>query len=125
MSNVDLPDSISNLVEKLQIVQMSWQGIPIQLPRFAVYSVIDNPVFDRFIFRQGRKLAIVKLGRYQVPVIDPFRGDIITSPNHIVIISHCKGNRFGLYAYPADTVDNTEFHTHHKHSIHRIVRDYV
>lgn len=125
MRNIELPDCIAHLAEQLHIVQISWQGIPIQLPKFAVYSVLERPVFDRFFFREGRKLALVKLGRYQVPVIDPFRGDIESSPRFIVIISHSRENRFGLYAYPADSVEESTFNANHRQSIQRIVKDYV
>lgn len=125
MSHIELPDSISNLVDELQVVQLVWQGIPLQLPKFAVYSIINNPVFDRFIYRNNRRIALIKLGRYEVPVIDPFRGNIDQAPNHVVIISHSKGDRFGLYAYPADHIaEDISIGLHHR-SVKRIVRDFV
>ncbi|WP_343856846.1 hypothetical protein [Aliiglaciecola litoralis] len=125
MSHIELPDSIANLVDELQVVQLVWQGIPLQLPKFAVYCIIDNPVFDRFIYRNNRRMALIKLGRYEVPVIDPFRGNIDQAPEHVVIISHSKDDRFGLYAYPADHVtDDVHIPLYHR-SVKRIVRDFV
>ena len=125
MRDIDLPDSISELVDHLQIVQLLWQGIPVQLPKFAVYAVLNDPVFDYYFYRNGRKMAMIKFGRYQIPVIDPFRGDIDTTPRHIVIISHARENRFGLYAYPADYVDESlQLPVNHR-SVNRIVKDFV
>lgn len=125
MRNLDLPDSISELVDHLHVVQLIWQGIPIQLPKFAVYAVVDDPVFDHYFYRNGRKMAMVHFGRYSIPVIDPFRGDIDSPPAHIVIISHCRANRFGLYAYPADKVEAGLQLPESHHSVNRIVRDFV
>ena len=125
MRHTELPDSISNLVDNLNVVQLYWQGIPVQLPKFAVYAIVEAPVLDSFFYRNGRRMGLVKFGRYQVPVIDPFRGNIDCSPANIVIISHSKGNRFGLYAYPADNVEpNIAIPVTHR-SVDRIVRDFV
>lgn len=125
MRDVDLPDSISSLVDHLKIVQLVWQGIPIQLPKFAVYAILDDPVFDSYFYRGGRKMALMHINRYQIPVIDPFRGNIERAPNHVVVISHSKGNRFGVYAYPADLVeDNISIPLEHR-SVRRIVKDFV
>lgn len=125
MRDLELPDSISSLVDQLQVVQLVWQGIPLQLPKFAVYSVIHEPVFDSLFYRNGRRMAMVKLGRYQVPVIDPFRGDIDDAPNYLVIISHSRDNLFGLYAYPADHVTDDVYIPMNHRSVKRIVRDFV
>ncbi len=125
MRELELPDSISNLVDHLQIVQLTWQSIPIQLPKFAVYSIINRPVFDEYFYRNGRKMALLKLGRYQIPVIDPFRGDIHHSPENVVVICHAKGNRFGLYAYPADTVESSIRLPLTHHSVKHIIKDFV
>lgn len=125
MRDLELPDSISSLVDHLQVVELVWQGIPLQLPKFAVYSTIHHPVLDKIFYRNGRKMAMIKLGRYQVPIIDPFRGDIEKAPEYIVIINHSRDNRFGLYAYPADHVaEDVHMPSHHR-SVHRIVKDFV
>lgn len=125
MRELELPESISSLVDHLQVVQLVWQGIPLQLPKFAVYSIIHHPVLDKSFYRNGRKMAMINLGRYQVPVIDPFRGDIEQAPEYIVIISHSRENRFGLYAYPADQVaDDVHMPVRHR-SVQRIVKDFV
>ncbi|MEO9944284.1 hypothetical protein [Paraglaciecola sp.] len=104
MKTFELPKSISSLAETLKIVQMTWQGVTVQVPKFAVYATIDNPVFDGAVYRQGRRIALMKCGRYQIPILDPFRGDIKNSARYALIISHSRGNRFGLYGYPADDI---------------------
>ncbi|GAB5379914.1 MAG: hypothetical protein Alis3KO_14560 [Aliiglaciecola sp.] len=125
MSDIELPESITHLVDELQVVQLVWQGIPLQLPKFAVYCILKSPVFDRYIYRSGRRIGIVRLGRYEVPVIDPFRGNIDLPPENLVIITHSKENRFGLYGYPADHVaDDVHIPIHHR-SVKRIVKDFV
>lgn len=125
MRDVELPDSIASLTDELQVVELVWQGVPVQLPKFAVYSILNKPVFDRYIYRNGRQIGVIELGRYNVPVIDPFRGNIDQSPEHVVIISHSRDERFGLYGYPADHVDaNMQIPLYHR-SVRRIIRDFV
>jgi hypothetical protein len=125
MKTFELPKSISSLAEELQIVQMVWQGVPVQIPKFAVYAIIKNPVFDKIVFRKGRKMGLLHFGRYQIPVLDPFRGDIDFHPNFALIISHSRGNRFGLYGYPADHIESDMQLSSSHGAVCRIVRDYV
>jgi hypothetical protein len=125
MKTFDLPKSISSLADELQIIQMVWQDIPVQIPKFAVYSVIENPLFDQIVFRNGRQIGLLNFGRYHIPVLDPFRSDIDFHPNFALIISHTRGNRFGLYGYPADQIhSNMRMDASHG-SVCRIVKDYV
>jgi hypothetical protein len=125
MKTFELPRSISSLAEELQIIQMVWQGVPVQIPKFAVYALIEKPVFDKIVYQSGRKIGLLHFGRYKIPVLDPFRADIDSHPNFALIISHSRGNRFGLYAYPADHIEpNIKLSCSHG-SVNRIVRDYV
>ena len=125
MKTFELPKSITSLTEKLQIVQMDWQGIPVQIPKFAVYAMLEKPLFDKIVFRNGRQIGLLHFARYQIPILDPFRGDIDFQPNFALIISHSRGNRFGLYGYPADHID-TDMQLDSSHgSVCRIVNDYV
>ena len=125
MRHIDLPDSISNLVDHLKVVQLTWQGIPVQLPKFAVYAVVQQPVLDSYFYRNGKRMGLVKFGRYQVPVIDPFKGNIDSPPANIVIISHSKGNRFGLYAYPADSIEKDISLPVSHRSVKRIIKHFL
>ncbi|KXI30305.1 hypothetical protein [Paraglaciecola hydrolytica] len=125
MRTLKLPLSITTLVEQLQIVELSWQGIPIQLPKFAVYAVLDKPLFDKVIYRNGRQIGLLQFGRYAIPVLDPFRADVDPQPNFAIVISHARDNRFGLYAYTADHI-NFDISVPFGHgSVAKIVQAYV
>lgn len=125
MKTFELPKSISSLAQELQIIQMVWHGVPVQIPKFAVYAIIEKPIFDNIVFQNGRKIGLLHLGRYKIPVLEPFRGDIESQPNFALIISHSRGNRFGLYGYPADHIEsNIQLSCSHG-AVSRIVRDYV
>lgn len=125
MGECSLPKSISGLVESLQVVQFYRRNIPIQVPKFAVYATLDNPVFDRFIHREGRRIGLIRLERYLVPVIDPLRADLQDEANHVLVISQSKGNKFGLFGYPADEIiSDIELPFYHR-AVGQIVRDFV
>lgn len=125
MRETILPDSINCLCNGLLVSELTWQGVPFRLPKFAIYATIDAPVFDRFFFRHGRKVGLLKLGRYQVPVIDPFRGHLEPAPEHVAVVSHSRGNRFGLYGYPADHIEEDIYLPYEHASVKRIVKDFV
>lgn len=125
MSKVSLPESIHALTESLQLIELSWFGVPIQVPKFSVYAVIPNPVFDDVIERKGRVVGIMRMGRYLVPVLDPFKSDMTTPPKFAVIVSLTKKNHFGLFAYPADHVEyNVQIPIEHS-SVESLVRDFI
>ena len=125
MKTFDLPKSISSLTEELQIVQMVWQSVPVQIPKFAVYAIIEKPLFDKTVFRNNRKIGLLHFGRYQIPILDPFRGDINFQPNFALIITHSRGNQFGLYGYPADDIESNILLSRDNGSVCRIVKNYV
>jgi hypothetical protein len=46
-------------------------------------------------------------------------------PNFALIITHSRGNRFGLYGYPADNIESDmQLNASHE-AVCRIVKDYV
>ena len=125
MKTFELPKSISSLAERLQIVEMVWHGVPVQIPKFAVYAIIEQPIFDKVVFKNDRQIGLLHLGRYTIPVLDPFQGDIDCRPNFALIISHSRGNRFGLYGYPADHIEsNMQLSSSHG-AVCRIVKNYI
>jgi hypothetical protein len=125
MGTLNLPQHLKSLVEDLQIVQITWQGVPIQFPKFAVYAVLNQPVYDKLVYRGGRQIGLIQFGRYTVPVLDPFRADIDLDANYAIIISHSRGNRFGLYGFTADHVEYDISIPFYHGSVARIVKDYV
>jgi hypothetical protein len=125
MKTFDLPKSISSLAEELQIIQIVWKGVYVQIPKFAVYAIIEKPIFDKTVLKNNRKIGILHFGRYQIPVLDPFRGDIDFHPNFALIMTHSRGNHFGLYGYPGDYIDSNILLSSSHSSVCRIVKDYV
>ena len=105
MSELKLPDSIHPLIDRLQLVELVWFGVPIQIPKFSVYAVIPDPVLDEVIVRKGRAVGLIKQGRYTIPLLDPFQGDIKEAPKYAVVVSLIRENHFGLFAYPAEHVE--------------------
>jgi hypothetical protein len=59
MKTFELPKSISSLAEKLQVVEMVWHGVPVQIPKFAVYAIIKKPIFDNVVFRNARQIGLL------------------------------------------------------------------
>lgn len=125
MKTSKLPESITSLVEQLQIVQLTWQGIPIQVPRFAVYAVLEKPLFDRLVYRNGRQIGLLEFGRYTIPVLDPFRANVDTNANYAIVFSHSRDNRFGLYGYTADHVESDIHIPFYHGSVKHIVQAYI
>jgi hypothetical protein len=125
MKTFELPKSISSLLETLNVFEMYWQGVPVQIPQFAVYAVIEKPIFEQVVYQNNRKIGLLNFGRYTIPVLDPFQADLDFMPNYALIISHARANRFGLYGYPADHVDLDKRLPIYHPSVCRIVRDYL
>lgn len=114
MRTTRLPENIAPLVNYLQLVEFEWHGRCVQIPKFAVYAILQRPVFERSFYRNGRRMGIIRIEPYEIPVLDPFQGDLAEPPEHVVIISHNRGNKFGLFGYPADLVrDNLRLSVRH------------
>lgn len=125
MKKYELPKSISSLVNELQVVQIVWQNIPIQIPKFAVYAIIENPLFDQVILRNARRIGLLHFGQYTVPVLEPFRAGTEFQPDFAVILSHTRGNHFGLYGFPADIATSNLKISPFDDSTDKIVSEYV
>lgn len=115
MPTTRLPENIATLVDTLQLVEFEWRGQCVQVPKFAVYAVLQRPVFSRTFYCHGRQMGLICIDPYEIPVLDPFRAGLDSPPGHVVIISHTKGNKFGLFGYPADLVrDNLSLSGRHR-----------
>ncbi|NMH61430.1 hypothetical protein [Alteromonas ponticola] len=99
-----LPECIEKIVKRIQIQPFQWRGTEWRVPKFQVYAILQHPVAERFVYHEQQKVAILSLGKYDVPLFDPCHHDMESMPAHAVVLSHTKGNRFGLFAYPADLV---------------------
>ncbi|MCU7553731.1 hypothetical protein OCL06_03855 [Alteromonas sp. ASW11-19] len=99
-----LPDCLKPYTQRLVIQPFLWRERQWRVPFYQVYARLSAPVAADFLTYRSKKVAILHLGKYHVPLFDPCRQGIDVLPAHAVVLSHCKGNRFGLYAFPADTV---------------------
>ncbi|WP_026376812.1 hypothetical protein [Aestuariibacter salexigens] len=102
MAEFALPDSIQSLTSSLYLVNFDLHGVAFTVPKFAIYAIIPSPVFQRLVKHNGKTIAMMRLGRYDVPVVDPISQDIDPAPKYVVIVSMFKEGRFGLYGHPAD-----------------------
>ncbi|RDV24034.1 hypothetical protein DXV75_15830 [Alteromonas aestuariivivens] len=100
----NIPQSIQPYVHNRILQPFVWQDIEWRVPYYQVYAKLENPVSDRVIYYKQQKIAVLELGRYEVPLFDPCHGGIVEMPAHAVVLSICKGNRFGLFAYPAQAL---------------------
>ncbi|MBF7075008.1 hypothetical protein ISG33_16525 [Glaciecola sp. MH2013] len=100
-----LPTIVETLIENIKIEQFWWDGVQIKMPFHCIYACIPNPVADDWKVINGVKVPLIKVDRYHIPLWDPFHQDIHNMPKHAIVISHHKGNQFGLFAYPADHID--------------------
>jgi hypothetical protein len=65
------------------------------------------------------------MGRYVVPVLDPFQCDMTSPPKFVVIVSLMRKNHFGLFAYPADHVEyDVQVPIEHS-SVENLVKDFL
>jgi hypothetical protein len=106
MENI-LPASIKALFDHVTVEKFWWDGVQVNIPFHCVYAVIPNPVADHYTQINGLKVPILKLGAYQVPVWDPMHKELKTMPKFAVVLTHQEGDKFGLYAYPADCMDES------------------
>lgn len=125
MRELKIPDVMSNLVNDLQLIEVTWRKVPIQIPRFAIYATIENPVFDSYMYREKRRVGLIKQKHYVIPVIDPFRGSIVKEPKYAVVVSHFNNNRFGLFAYPADSIEENISLPFYHRSVQHIIKDFI
>ncbi|QHJ12031.1 hypothetical protein FX988_02273 [Paraglaciecola mesophila] len=102
MHAVPLPNSVSSLTDRLHVLEFHWHGVGLQIPKFALYACVPNPTFTCFVQRHHRQIAIMEFGRYTLPILDPLEDDLDEQANFVAIVSVARGNRFGLYGFPAD-----------------------
>lgn len=102
MRAVQLPNSVSSLTDRLHVLEFYWHGVGIQIPKFALYACVPNPIFSCFVQRHHRQIAIMKFGRYTLPILDPLENDLDDQADYVAIVSVARGNRFGLYGFPTD-----------------------
>ncbi len=105
--NIAIPKEVKNLFNKVKVERFWWDGVQVNIPFHCIYAILKNPVPDNYTEINGINVPILKLGKYQVPIWDPMHNELKQVPKYAVILTHQEGNRFGLYAYPADCMDES------------------
>lgn len=103
--NRAIPKTVSNLFNKIRVERFWWDGVQVNIPFHCIYAVIPNPVPSHYSTINGISVPILKLSNYQVPIWDPMHSELNQLPKMAVVLTHQEGERFGLYAYPADCQD--------------------
>jgi hypothetical protein len=99
--------SLDNMGQVIDITPISWNGVPLHIPKFQIYAIIPNPVFSGFHHKDGKQFPLMDVETYQIPIVEPYGGSLDTPPKFAVVISHYIENEFSLYAYPADNIEET------------------
>ncbi|MGQ8366614.1 hypothetical protein [Glaciecola sp. 1036] len=102
-----LPQSIKVLFDQVRVTRFWWDGVQINIPMHTVYAVIPNPVSAYRTKISGVEVPVMSLGGYNVPVWDPMHKGLTKMPKFAVVIIHQENEKFGLYAYPADCMDES------------------
>ncbi|MFC3121224.1 hypothetical protein [Agaribacter flavus] len=102
-----LPESVRSLFEKIKVNRFWWDGVQVNIPMHCVYAVIPNPVADHYTDISGFNVPILVLGNYNVPIWDPMHKKIEKMPKYAIVLIHQEGQKFGLYAYPSDCLDES------------------
>lgn len=97
-----VPKPLATWTNRLFYLPFEWRGMECRVPFFQVYAQLVSPVPDRITHCHDRDIAILQLGRYEVPLVDPFHDSVDCKPAFAIVLSHHKANKFGLFAYPAD-----------------------
>ena len=49
-------------------------SVPVQIPKFAVYAIIEKPLFDQTVFRNSRKIGLLQFRSIPNPCFRSFSG---------------------------------------------------
>jgi hypothetical protein len=106
MSASILNPNVAKMVQSIELTSFTWDGVPVRVPVFSVYAIIQTPLITRSEYQNNKLIPIIELDKYTIPIVDPF-GDVVEhAPNFAVVISQLVDNQFGLFAYPADHIED-------------------
>jgi len=103
--NNAIPVATKTLFDRVKVEKFWWDGVQVNIPFHCVYAVIPDPVADHYTTINKLKVPILSLEGYNIPIWDPMHKEIKNMPKYAVVLIHQDGNKFGLYAYPADCRD--------------------
>lgn len=104
-----VPETVSSLLNKIKVERFWWDGVQVNVPFHCIYAIIPDPVPDRYVLINGSNVPVMNLGNYQVPIWDPMHKKIQEAPKYAIVLIHQEQEKFGLYAYPADCLDEPIF----------------
>lgn len=100
-----IPSEVESLFDNIVVEQFWWDGVQVKIPFHCIYAKVPNPVADEWKEINGVQVPIIKTDKYHIPLWDPLNKEISKMPKYAIVILHHQGNEFGLYAYPADHID--------------------
>lgn len=106
MSSSILNQNVAKMVQSIELTSFTWDGVPVRVPVFSVYAIIQTPLITRSEYQNNKLIPIIELDKYTIPIVDPFGGVVEHAPNFAVVISQLVDNQFGLFAYPADHIED-------------------
>ena len=106
MSSGILHPNVAKLVQSIELNSFTWDGVPVRVPVFSVYAILQSPLIARSEYQNNKLIPIIELDKYTIPIVDPFGGVVKHTPNFAVVISQLVDNQFGLFAYPADHIED-------------------
>lgn len=101
-----LHTQLDRWTQHIEITPIVWDGVPFNIPVFAVYAIIKQPVFDRMVIKDDKLVPILKMDKYDIPIVEPHLKELTITPNFAIVLSHFINDEFSLYAFPADHVDD-------------------
>ena len=101
-----LSHRVERWVKSIELTSFTWDGVPVRVPVFSVYAIIQSPVITRSEYQNNKLIPIIELDKYTIPIVEPFGGVVEHVPNFAVVISQRVDNQFGLFAYPADHIED-------------------
>lgn len=105
--NVAIPKEVSNLFDKIKVERFWWDGVQVNIPFHCIYAIIPNPVASHYTEINGIDVPILALGNYHIPIWDPTHKELKQMPQFAIVLTHQEDEKFGLYAYPADCMDES------------------
>ncbi|WP_395341446.1 hypothetical protein PN836_019260 [Ningiella sp. W23] len=105
--NSCIPHDTKALFNQVKVEKFWWDGVQVNIPFHCIYAVIPNPVADHHSKINGFDVPVLVLGDYHVPIWDPMHKELKGMPKYAVVLTHQEGDKFGLYAYPADCMDES------------------
>jgi len=68
-----LSHRVERWVKSIELTSFTWDGVPVRVPVFSVYAIIQSPVITRSEYQNNKLIPIIELDKYTIPIVEPFR----------------------------------------------------